>query len=149
MMHALRRGADNDDDPATQAAADPKPPINLKDVLAAATEHAVVTEALKRAILDMSSQFGLNIVDDNLITDKEVRASRLSKHVGCNGRRLVRQKIPMARPRELPVGVPLLRLQGARDREHTQDANRKAAISVFVICALCKYDVMIFALAVI
>ena len=104
--------------------------IKLKDVLKHAKDGIIITESLKKAVLEVGQQFGVRVVDDSLAPDIELKSKRLGNHTGPNRQRMMRSKVRMQRPKDIPPVDTASKKHGAKEREHTQEANRRVAISV-------------------
>lgn len=127
------RAAAEDEDSSSRGgenSADGIPPTHLRDILKVAKEGVVITEALKKAIVEAAKMFGLEVVDDNILAEADVRSQRVLNHVGSNSLRLKRSKARMQRPKEIPNVETAFKMHGEMERAHTRDMNMKVAISV-------------------
>lgn len=104
--------------------------IKLNNILKLVKDGIVITKSLKKAVLEAGQQFGVRIEDDSLSPDVELKSQRLGKHTGHNQHRMVRNKVKMQRPIDIPPVESALRKHGAHEREHVREANRRVAISV-------------------
>lgn len=130
---------DYDDEPATEELIRDKKPVHLNEILKLAKDRVVITESLKKAIIEVSDAFGMDVIKSDSTAEAVLRSKHLMDHVGRNEGRLIRKKVAMQRPKEVPMVNHLLKKYGAKERKLIRDANRKAAISVSnrLICMPC------------